>query len=240
LRAQIGVWSVLLGLASACSGTERAIFEPLPPRDPVTVSLPNGRPRTPNPSSDEDAGIVLIPAIRYLDDDAGSGPDPGLDPTAVFTWTQSLPGQGTCKAGHYVGKFTCTVADSGYDPAPLISGSIQFTLSGSPEEPILHITAGQVSGSFFGSGIGGMLVCSKQAFTGMTLLGRALLGVGATGTAGASGAAGQGANGSLFGGFNAMLDGHFDSQALVIAGSFTMTNDAMQMCNGDFRVSAAP
>jgi hypothetical protein len=159
-------------------------------------------------------------------------PDLGLDPTAVFTWTESLPGQGTCKAGRYVGKFTCTIADDVSDPEPTLAGSIVFTLAGSPEEAMLSIIAGEIWGSFFASGIAGTLDCSKQTFTAMTPSSRTQPG---------DGGAGQGAVAApLFPGFAATLDGHFDSQALVIAGSFTMVNDAGQTCSGDFRVSATP
>jgi hypothetical protein len=229
LRAKVGCLSIPLVLASACTTTERAIFEPIAPREPMFVSAPPiERPRKAR-SVDEDAGGYVVPVIR--DEDAGMGPDPGLDPSAVFSWTESLPGQGTCKAGRYVGKFTCTIYDSGNpDPQDTLSGSIFVTLVGSPEEPIRTIKPGQISGPFFASGISGMLDCSKQAFTAMTLGGRALLAD-----------AGQGmAAPTLFPTFGATLDGHFDSHTLVIEGSFKMVNDTGQTCDGDFRVSATP
>jgi hypothetical protein len=225
LRAKISFLSIPLVLASACTTTERAVFEPIKPRDIIIVSAPPPeRPRA--RSTDEDAGPHPIPAIR--DEDAG-GPDPGLDPTAVFSWTESLPGQGTCKAGRYVGKFTCTIYDSGNpDPQGTLSGAIVFTLAGSPEEPIRTIKPGQISGSFFASVITGMLDCTKQAFTATTLGGRGLLADAGT------------AAPTLFPTFGATLDGHFDSQALVIEGTFKMVNDTGQTCDGDFRVSATP
>jgi hypothetical protein len=219
------VWGSLLNLlvAGACTGTEHAVFEPLPSR-PHSVDPPPAQPDGGDPPD------ARLPPIISASTDAGDAPDPGLDPTVVFEWKHSLPGQGTCRAGRYAGSFECTMQGPGIgEPAAMLSGAVSFTLTGSPEEPVLSISDGQISGAFFSSGMSGKLDCIGKQFSGMAVDGKALLGQGT-----------QSPLPALFPRFDAELDGHFDDQALVIDGLFAMTNDSAQMCRGTFHASVTP
>jgi hypothetical protein len=236
-RRGLGVGGKLAALALAvllsgvaCEGTERAIFEPLPqvvvgpPKPPALdagsghhVSPPDaGRPPV---MSSDDAG----------EDDAGSL-DPDLNPNVTFVWTETLPGKGTCRAGVYSGSFDCQFPDALAGLPITVTGQIAFTLAGSPEKQSLSISDGSLTGSggLLTSGLSGTLDCIANHFQGAALDGQAV---------------------SLdpnnpfaltFPTFNASLQGNYDDQALVIAGTFTLVNDAGDMCSGTFRVSAAP
>ncbi|MFI5054014.1 MAG: hypothetical protein ACHQDE_06595 [Acidimicrobiia bacterium] len=223
--------SGLLAVAvlAACTGTEHSVFQLGRVKPPVSA-----------PANHPDAAIAPVDAgtvkrrIRIPDDDAGpGGPDPGLDPTVVFGWKESLPGQGTCKAGKYVGSFTCDVEGRVPDAGPVggvktLSGAVTFTLTGSPEEQVLTIAMGSLSGPFFGGSLTGKLDCIAKSFTGMTQDGTALLGQGMQGPV------------MLFPGFDAKLTGDFDDQSLVIEGTLMMMNMLGQSCHGTFRASVVP
>jgi hypothetical protein len=224
-------WLGLLWLCGACSGTEHAVFQ---------LGVPSVAPPAPRfdagpPPRDAALPPAKLPVVPVIEDDAGGvtrhriGPDPGLDPTVTFAWKESLPGQGTCKAGRYVGSFTCTVEGKGVpDPAPTLSGAVTFTLSGSPEEQLLSIMEGSISGPLYGGGLDGKLDCLAKHFAAMSVDGTAIVGQGKQNVL------------ALFPAFNATLDGVFDDQALVISGSLMMVNDAGQMCRGQFHASATP
>ncbi len=222
-------WALRAGLlllaAGACSGTEHAVFDLGVPISSVNPPQTHADAGTEPPPPD--AGPP--PEEPSPDEDAGVGPDPGLDPTVVFDWQESLPGQGTCKAGLYVGSFTCTVqVDGGTDSQPIYFGAVSFTLDGSPEEQLLSITDGKLSGPLFGGDLSGQLDCLTKHFTGKTVNGMAIIGQAAQSPPG------------LFPSFDADLDGSFDDQALVIEGTIKMVNDAGQTCEGRFRASATP
>jgi hypothetical protein len=222
-----GLFGLLL--AGACTGTEHAVFLQLPTRSTV-VSQPVHADAAP-PSADAGRRDAGSHRVRQIEDDAGSGPDPGLDPNAVFAWKQSLPGQGTCKAGRYVGTFVCTIAGPDVaNPPPMLSGAVTFTLVGSAEEQVLSITQGRVAGPlFFSPGMTGKLDCIAKHFGATSLNGTLLAQDPQNPTAT-----------MVLLGFNASLDGAFDDQALVIAGSYMMVNDQGQSCNGTFRASTTP
>lgn len=219
----------VLGLL-ACEGTKEPIFAPLK----VSVGPPGPATDDAGPKPVVDAGssqpVKPHPHPDPPEDDAGEPPDPGLDPTVTFVWTETLPGQGTCHAGVYAGSFDCEVPDPlGALPFSL-SGQIAFTLDGSPEEPQLSITDGSMSsGLWLSSGLTGELDCMSYDFVGASVDGQAV-GIGDMNNPFVL----------VFPTFDASLMGHYDSDKLVITGQFAMVNDRGDMCNGTFRVSAAP
>jgi hypothetical protein len=152
------------------------------------------------------------------DEDAGVQVDPGLDPDVDFTWTETLPGAGTCKAGRYVGGFECTM--EGLNGFPVsISGEIVFTLTGSPEEQTLLVEDGSISGYYFSAPLSGSLSCTGDSFSGLSEGTVVSLGPWM---------------------FVASLEGVFDDQALGIEGVFSMLNDENQTCDGTFGAGIAP
>jgi hypothetical protein len=203
-------------LYSGCAGSEHQIFDPLPPPRVSEVNPPNpapvldaGEPGEPEPSP-MDSGPLGPP-------DAGFPPDEDLDENVTFVWTETLPGQGTCKAGRYAGSFTCTRADM-----LVISGQVIFTLVGSAEEQRLSVMEGAVrdlTGAVFNSGMEGELDCLKAEFDAVTINGRGFLGLGT---------------------FEATLTGAFDDQVLSITGDLHVVDQANVTCDGTFRVGASP
>jgi hypothetical protein len=143
-----------------------------------------------------------------------------------------LPGQGTCKAGPYVGTFVCTVGGQDVaNPPPILSGAVTFTLAGSAEQQVLLVTQGRVAGPLFLSPtMMGKLDCIHKHFSAMSTDGRALLAQDPQNPA----------TTTVLAAFNASIEGVFDDQALVIAGPYMMTNDQGQTCNGTFRASTTP
>jgi hypothetical protein len=207
----------LLVLA-ACTGTEHAVFIP---RDVPSVTPPAPHIDAAPPPADaapeagrEDAG---------RDEDAGWIPEPELDPDVTFDWKQSLPGQGTCREGSYVGSFTCwPPAQPGSSAPSPLSGQVAFTLGSVTEQQVLAITQGSVKdpiGIVFNAELLGALRCTDNRFDAYTENGVSLIG---------------------FDNFDATLTGQFDDDALVIDGAFAMINDSGQTCDGQFHVSAAP
>ena len=214
-------WPLLAMMLVACTGTEHPIFLPIEPFVAAPAPTPDaGRPEPPvleDPPAALDAGPDL---------DAGANPDPPLDRTVKFAWTETLPGKGTCRQGQYIGRFTCvTDADAASSLFPLPpSGQLVFTLEGSVEEQILSITEGSVKdefGLFFIGGLRGTLQCTDKQFQAVSV---------------------EGISYSLFGTstFEATLEGEFDDQSLVIEGDFTMVDPEGQRCSGTFEVGAAP
>jgi hypothetical protein len=203
----VGLW------VSACTGAPHQLFEPNE-GPPVAAVRP-----TPG---DVDAGSKTpdrmgVPMPRDAGPDGAVAvspePDPDLDPMVQFVWTETVPGRGTCKAGTYVGSFTCTGADG-----RVVTGQVLITLAGSPEEQRLTVSAGAVkdlTGAIFNSGMSGMLDCQTRRFSGLT--------VGGT---------------SPFGPFAATLDADYNDRDLSIEGTLVMQNSAKETCDGTFRVAA--
>jgi hypothetical protein len=221
----------VLGLL-ACEGTKEPVFAPLK----VSVTEP------PGPATHDAGTVPMIDAgnhpvkpvhVEPVEEDAGDPPDPDLDPTVTFVWTETLPGQGTCHGGVYAGSFDCTVPDTDpLNPLPFsLSGQIAFTLDGSAEEQHLSITdgTGSISGPFLTSDVRGELDCIANHFSGASVDGAAVS-IGDMNNPFAV----------VFPTFNASLQGTYDNQALVISGMFTLVNDRGATCIGTFRVSAAP
>ena len=202
-----GLW------VSACTGAPHQLFEPNagpPVADvrPIPGAVDAGS-KTPDSAAvpkPRDAGPDGAVAVSPK-------PDPDLDPMVQFVWTETVPGQGTCKAGTYVGSFTCTSADG-----KVVTGQVLITLAGSPEEQRLKVSAGAVkdlTGALFNSGMSGMLDCQTRHFSGLTVNGT-----------------------SPFGPFAATLEADYNDRDLSIEGKLVMQNAAKETCDGTFRVSA--
>jgi hypothetical protein len=226
---QLGALALTVVSVLACEGTKQSIFEALPKPNvgpPVGTAMQDAGapPRM-------DAGHPAKPDAGTMDEDAGSELDPELDPTVTFVWTETLPGQGTCRAGVYAGSFDCEVPDAIGGLPFSLSGQIAFTLEGSPEDQHLSIKedSGSISGPLFQSGMSGSLDCIQNHFQSAAVDGQAV-------------SIGDMTNpfALVFPTFNASLQGDYDNQALVISGTFTMVNNVGDMCSGTFRVSAAP
>src|SRR5262245_8079864 len=153
-------WWPLFGMVlAACTGTEHPVFFPI---EPVVTAPPPAMDggRRPPPMMDPPPP----PADAGTDPDGQVTPGPRRDPNVTFTWTQTLPGQGTCRQGQYIGQFTCvTDADAASSLFPLPpSGQLAFTLEGAVEEQVLSITEGSVKdefGLFFIGSLRGSLQC---------------------------------------------------------------------------------
>jgi hypothetical protein len=223
--AKAGFAATLAAVAlCACAGTERPIFESVVASvDPPEVRPPMGR---------ADAGApdmemrTLPPPPMALppddDEDAGSRPDPGLDPTAEFPWTQTLPGAGTCRSGRYAGAFDCIITGELTGWPLTVTGEVAFTLTGSAELQVLTVEEGSLQGPFLSaSTITGQLDCMSDKFDALS-------------TDGVVG------NPLFPDAFASFLMGTFDDQALSIEGAFTTVNDDGQQCKGIFNVSIAP
>lgn len=206
-------------LFGACTGTEQAVFAVVDPsKPPVLGPDPAG---TGMPTPARDAGGEPVGGSSAPPDalDAGvdaSGPDPGLDPTVSFAWTETLPGAGTCRGGRYAGSFTCSAVEL----LVPITGEVTVLLSVAPEQQKLAVEEGTVKGAFFlAPTVQGGIDCPSRAFEGITVDGMDLF---------------------TQERFDASLSGTLDLDTLVIDGEFVMTNAAGQECRGTFRLGAAP
>jgi hypothetical protein len=201
---------------AACTGTEHIVFRAIDPG----VASPDMRDVGPRPSEPPiDAGAPAEDAGPPRDD-AGVIDDPQLDPDVTFDWRESLPGQGTCKAGGYAGAFVCIIPPphaGGLAPPP-VAGQLSFRLGELNEDQLLPVTEGSMIGLFFNAAVQGSLRCEDYQFDA------------------------QGIDGAIFpwGGFEAELHGTFDPQVLVIAGEFVRMTDSGERCEGEFHVSASP
>jgi hypothetical protein len=219
---------VLAGLG--CQGTRRLIFDPIEPRAAQVGPIPM-----------VDAGKVVLDSghkspvvmdMKPMPDDGteDAGTDEPDKPDVDFVWTESLPGQGTCRAGRYSGSFDCVLDDDTF-PIPLsFSGEIAFTLEGSPEAQRLMITDGALSGLWLYSGMSGSLDCLKKTWDADSVDGSVLI------------LDADPENPFLIGfpSFNAGLHGRFDDQDLVIDGTIAAVNERGDKCSGTLRVSAVP
>ena len=209
----------------ACAGTERPIFESvIASVDPPEVKPPVTRDDARVP--DDMEMRTLPPPLMEVpfddDEDGGPRPDPGLDPTAEFPWTQTLPGAGTCRSGRYAGAFDCIVTGELTGWPLSVTGELAFTLTGSAEQQILTVEEGSLQGPFLSaSTITGKLDCTSDRFDALS-------------TDGVVG------NPLFPDAFASFLMGTFNDQTLSIKGAFTTVNDDGQQCKGSFNVSIAP
>ncbi len=160
-------------------------------------------------------------------------PRAGLDKTAEFTWTQSLPGQGTCKAGKYTGTFNCTYIPKGGSAdggSTDVSGPITMTLQKSMNGEFLEVANGDLNGFAVGivsfiAQLVGKLDCTTQKFQATAL---------------------NGAYGLFdakvlpLGTLDGTLDGTFDNQALTLSGIWALTEASGGTCTGPWTASYTP
>lgn len=216
MRALAAILGLCLG---ACGVTEGQVFahpdaaalaiDETPPGDDAGTAI--------------DAGSTEPPTVIV---DAGERPD------VSFEWSETLPGQGTCHPGRYVGTFGCAVT-AGSLPVAL-EGQVSFTLAGSEETQMLVVTDGVLGDAqgFFRAGLQGRLNCLTRKFTGDSVNGRVY--------AFPASALPPGTEQPPLFGFTAVFVGDYDDQALVIGGNWTMLNDGGGNCTGVWRVTAAP
>lgn len=229
--AAIGVWccSTLLW-GAGCNGTEHPLFVDLPrvvepPPPPMNMDDPMRGPDAAPPPVDIMDAAVHLP-------EAGPVLGPELDPDVTFEWTETLPGKGTCRAGLYIGKFSCIPVGSDAGAADRIgpvSGQAVFTLrSGSAEEQVLTISSGTLFDDLFGVlyvpnvKLEGELKCADRHFE----------------------ATAHGESWGL-GMFSVALSGSLDDQQLVIEGDLAVVgllepDSEPGHCVGTFEVNAAP
>lgn len=201
----------------ACGVTEGQVFEP-PDAAPLELDSPAGE------DAGSDAAPPPTPVAIDADGTTAAEPDAGARPDASFEWSETLPGQGTCRAGRYSGSFACA-ASAGTVPVA-IEGQISFTLGGSEEVQVLHVsegTLGDVYG-FFEAELAGELNCLTSQFIGNSVNGRAY--------ALPESAVPAGVERLPLFGFSAAFFGKFDNQALFIAGNWSMMNDVGGGCLG--------
>jgi hypothetical protein len=174
---------------------------------------------------------------------AGAGPALGnapgqftprsdLDKDAKFEWTESLPGQGTCKAGKYTGMFMCEYVPNGgmSGMGTMVSGPVTFELKESSNGEFLEIADGNLTGvaqGVFGftSMLSGKLDCSTLELTADAVMGTYGFG-----------------DPKVFpiGTFMGTLGGKFDQQNLTLSGDWSLTEMSGGVCKGPWMASFTP
>jgi hypothetical protein len=218
--------SLVMGLAAACTGSERQLFPPQRTRPPAvdagtdagSTDASTVTPDTGLPPDDEDSGVVVI------------GLD--LDPDVDFEWPETKPGSaGACEPGTYTGAFECDT-QSATGTGRLV-GTIQVTLERSTSSAKrLVIASGRMSGyaggsnELFSSSLGGELSCGDATLDAETIKSSVY----------------------PFPGFGedltsseimATLDGRFDAEALAIEGDAVVSSDSGFHCAGPFTLRAS-
>jgi len=157
--------------------------------------------------------------------DGSVEPNPNLDPTVVFEWTETLPAQGMCGPAIFSGSFSCSLTDN---PLSTSAGQVFFTLTEGPEGTLL--LTGHLSDPLdldfvtdFHIDLFGSLDCIENG----------LIAVGQNGKA-------SGPFGLMFE-FSAVLNGTFDPETREVLGEVTLTfeTDPKQICEGSFSVGAS-
>lgn len=220
---------VLLACA-ACEPTQGQVFQRVATDDvPAAVAQPGpveasggaGGVEPPAPEAGATGGNALTV-------------EPGLDPDLRFEWKQSLPGQGTCKSGLYVGSFDCTVAGP-FGPVR-VEGKMTFSLVGSDEAQVLELTDGNLSdftGELFSAGLDGTLNCVTKRVAARTLDGRAKpmpVGIPPEWYAILP----------ELGTFEASFGASYDDQLLFMEGGMAMINSLGESCTGNWRAGFVP
>ena len=217
-----GLCFALLALCS-CRGTERVLFDEITPTvvdRPVELRDASMPPPEEAGAGGGSGGPVIDPAL-----DAGLGPDPGLDPSIKFPWTETLPGKDTCREGLYIGRFSCKVQDDAPIGDLLVGGTgqIVFTLRGSEEEQVLTLLGGQLTDDGFpvflsGAELSGSLDCLNDHRLTASAMGMSF----------------------ALQSYETLLTGWLNTKSLVITGMFFVTNDAGTTWTCDFQANAAP
>jgi hypothetical protein len=198
-------------LCAACAGTEQPIFEAV---------------------SADATHVGLTPVAEPAQSNSALAPGSDLDPNVNFAWSETLPGQGTCKPGIYGGVFSCALKNGNLVTQLLSAqGTVTFTLGAPNEERKLPISNGALGGPLFRGTLGGLLDCSSDALMAMSADGQAIQLDGLMGPSEAF---------VTFPSFTAALAGKLDRSTLVIQGAFVMVNDSGETCNGTFTASASP
>ena len=209
----------LLATCLGCTGSENQVFTPF--------QKSNVHP--PVAGHDADAGPAADSGKPWVLDDDGGTPlrmNTGLDPDAQFIWTETQPGHpGACEPGTYAGSFDCTFdAAGGFTH---LIGSIEITLAGQAMSTKLSISDSRVLGfsgasPSFTSSLDGELDCATARFTATThrrtpLALPASFGSEVTLTT-----------------VDGTLAGHFDAEALALAGDIVLSTSEGWKCTGKF------
>lgn len=150
---------------------------------------------------------------------------PAYDPSVAFEWPETVPNQGECKAGVYVGQFNCQYADPTNPAQPPIdvAGPVNFTLQESANGEFLEIADGHLDGSAFillpfTADLTGNLDCSTNAFSA------------------------QAVNGfSPATTFTGTLDGTLDRSTQTLSGTWSMLPDTVSgSCDGPWSAVRQP
>jgi hypothetical protein len=157
------------------------------------------------------------------------------DPNVTFEWTATLPGEGDCLPGRYMGTFSCEYYFMATDPAPLavVTGPVAITLEESQDGEFLEITDGKLEGVAqlifgFRAELQGRLECATKRLDATAVNGQYGFGDPAVLPLGTF----QGALGGLLDPVAGMLDGDWDlSVAAGGAGGF---------CKGPWQANWAP
>lgn len=153
-----GLCFALLALCS-CRGTEHRLFGEITPTVVEQPLRDAGPPPVEEAGAGGGVGPVIDPTL-----DAGPLPDPDLDPSIGFPWTETLPGRGTCREGLYIGRFSCEIVGEAARLQDIFiggTGQIVFTLRGSEEEQVLTITGGMLTDDLFPGFLNGAMLSGE-------------------------------------------------------------------------------
>jgi hypothetical protein len=204
-----------LGPSGGCSGTEQAIF--------AHASEPGAANATPEGGR---AAAHDIP-----ERDGGLTAQPELDPSVTFAWAETLPGQGTCRAGVYNGVFSCSLKNANLLTSFLSAqGTVTLRLGASTERSQLPVE-GELGGPLFGGSVLGSLDCGTDMLSAQIGDGSAIELDGLMGETDAF---------VDFSTFTASLQGSLDRAALVITGDFVMISNDDETCAGRFSANVSP
>lgn len=148
--------------------------------------------------------------------------DSGLDPDVKFDWTETLPGQGKCGPGTYVGSFSCS---NDGRPAPPIVGQLTIVVEDSGENETTLLVSGKLTDALafdlFTGTIVGSLDCTQNKLEAFTIDGMV--------------------NDLLMSMFDTTFVGTYDPETLEILGEIVISSrsDPPDVCHGAFQVGAS-
>lgn len=151
--------------------------------------------------------------------------EPPLNPDVRFEWRETVPGQGGCRPGVYVGRFACRQGGALLFP---VEGNMRFRLAGSEEDQVLNVVDGELAGfssmltgKLLNADLMGTLDCISGDFEGRTENGEVFAAPFSNVFPFLSGGA-----------FEGTLDGTIDTRTATVSGRWTMSGSLA--CNGDF------
>jgi len=178
--------------------------------------------------STQPAAAGMGPGAAPPGDFAAQLPEP--NPSIMFEWTQTRPGQGECQPGRYVGVFSCEYGAMPDVPGVLVTGPVEFVLERSQNGEFLEIADGQLDGVAqllfgFRSRLEGRLDCATNL-----LEARAVDGVWGFGDP------------SLLpaGTFEGTLMGLYDRTRVALDGTWSLSAMDMVACEGPWNASFTP